>query len=78
MENADASVIGSQIHFLCTSHVTQVPVVTMHEDRWAYCPGGYIAAKEGHNWTAIEPTNVTDLKPRHIGFVRAQELSRSA
>jgi hypothetical protein len=69
--------IGTQIRFLCTSHPTHVPTVTMHEDRWAYCPGGYIAAHAGHVWTAIEPVNVTDLKPRHVGFAPALGLGIS-
>jgi len=77
MENAGARDIGTQIRFLCTSHTTRVPIVTMHDDRWAYCPGGYIAAMEGHFWTAIEPANVTDVKPRHVGLARAQGLSQT-
>ena len=76
MDKADAT-LGTRIRFLCTSHVTRAPIVTMHADRWAYCPGGYVAAMEGHFWTAIEPTEVADLKPKHVGFVRAEELSRS-
>jgi hypothetical protein len=77
MGQADAT-LGTRIRFLCTSHATRAPIVTMHADRWAYCPGGYIAAMEDHFWTAIEPTNVSDLKPRHVGFARAQELRRSS
>jgi hypothetical protein len=77
MQKADANELGTQIRFLCISHATQVPIVTMHEERWAYCPGGYIASKAGHFWTAIEPANVSDLKQRHSGFVLAQGLSRS-
>jgi hypothetical protein len=77
MEKAGARDIGTQIRFLCTSHATRVPIVTMHDDRWAYCPGGYIAAMGGHFWTAIEPANVTDVKPSHVGLARAQGLSRT-
>lgn len=69
--------LGTRIRFLCTSHATQVPIVTMHEQQWAYCPGGYVAAQKGHFWTAIEPANRSELNPRHIGFVRAQTLSES-
>ena len=77
MEKTDMRDIGTQIRFLCTSHAAAVPIVTMHEERWAYCPGGFIAAKPGHFWTSIEPVDVIDLKPRHIGFAPAQGLTRS-
>jgi hypothetical protein len=76
MAKPDAGNLGTRIRFLCTSHETQVPIVTMHEQRWAYCPGGYIAAKEGHDWIAIEPANVSELKRSHIGFAPLQGLSR--
>jgi len=49
----------------------------MHEQQWAYCPGGYIAAQKGHFWTAIEPTSVSEAVTTDIGLVRAQRLSRS-
>jgi hypothetical protein len=71
MERTDTEQPGSLIRFLCTSHATQVPIVTMHEAKWAYCPGGYVAAHEGHGWTAIEPARISELKPRHIGFASA-------
>jgi len=74
--NPYASPPGTQIYFVCRSHATQVPIVTIHEERWAYCPGGYVAAKEGHDWAAIEPVRVSDLKPRHVGFAREQQLNR--
>jgi hypothetical protein len=77
MEKSDGSELGTRIRFLCTSHATQSPIVTMHEGRWAYCPGGLIASKEGHDWTAIEPALVSELRPRHVGFVQASALSRS-
>ena len=77
MEKTATREIGTQIRFLCTSHAIQVPIVTMHEERWAYCPGGYVASTSGHFWTAIEPANVSDLKPRHVGFAPAQGLIRS-
>jgi hypothetical protein len=76
MAKANA-VLGTRIRFLCTSHAARVPIVTMHADRWAYCPGGYIAAMEGHFWTAIEPATVIELKPKHVGLVRTQGLSRT-
>jgi hypothetical protein len=74
MEKSDTGELGTRIRFLCTSHGTQVPIVTMHEQRWAYCPGGYIAAKDGHDWTAIEPASVSDLKRSHVGFAPLQGL----
>ena len=77
MEKSDARDLGTQIRFLCTSHATGVPIVTMHEERWAFCPGGFIAAKPGHFWTAIEPVDVNELKPRNVGFAPVQQLSRS-
>jgi hypothetical protein len=76
MDKANAA-LGTQIRFLCTSHAARVPTVTMHADRWAYCPGGYIAAMEGHFWTAIEPATVIELKPKPVGLAQAQQLSRS-
>jgi len=72
MERTDTEQLGTLIRFLCTSHVTQIPIVTMHEEKWAYCPGGYVAAHEGHGWTAIEPARITELKPTHIGFTSAR------
>jgi hypothetical protein len=73
MVTSDAE-LGTQIRFLCTSHGTEVPIVTMHEGRWAYCPGGYIAAKEGHDWIAIEPVSVSELKRSHVGFAPRQVI----
>lgn len=70
--------LGTLINFLCTSHAPEVPIVTLHEQRWAYCPGGYVAAQQGHAWTAIDPANRSELNPRHIGFVQARRLSESA
>ena len=64
-----AEQLGTRIRFLCTAHSTRVPTVTMHDHQWAFCPGGYIAAEEGHFWTAIEPANVIAM-PRNPGLVR--------
>jgi hypothetical protein len=75
MANSSTSPVDDRIRFYCTSHPTQVPIVTMHEQRWAYCPGGYVAARDGHFWTAIEPTNVHQVNPRQIGFVMALKPS---
>jgi len=75
MAKSSTSPVDDRIRFYCTSHPTQVPIVTMHEQRWAYCPGGYVAARDGHFWTAIEPTNVHQVNPRQIGFVMAAKPS---
>jgi hypothetical protein len=69
--------VDDRIRYYCTSHPTKVPTVTMHERRWAYCPGGYIAAMQGHFWTAIEPTTVSEVKPKHVGLIREQRSSRN-
>jgi hypothetical protein len=71
--NISASQLGTRIRFLCTSHTTEVPTVTMHDNQWAFCPGGYIASHQGHFWTAIEPANVNAM-PRQVGLVRRTDL----
>ena len=47
MQKTRAAQLGTRIRFLCTSHATEVPTVTMHEQQWAYCPGG---EPDGHKW----------------------------
>ena len=69
---------GAGIRFLCTSHAIQTPIVTIHEQQWAYCPGGFVDGQEGHNWVAIAPSTISELKWRHIELVRAQEFSPTA
>ena len=44
--------------------------VTIHEGAWAYCAAG---ARDGHEWEAIEPVTLSDLKV--IGFARAREAA---
>jgi hypothetical protein len=44
--------------------------VTLHEQQRAYCRRGYDDAQEGHAWTAIAPTSVSELKWKQVGFVR--------
>lgn len=68
IEKTDAE-LKARIAFYCTGHPIQVPVVTMHDQKWAYCRGGYLAHHEGHAWMAIEPANVNELKKRDVGFV---------
>jgi hypothetical protein len=64
MEKTQANPMDGRIRFYCTSHPTQVPSVTIHEQRWAYCPGGYVEAREDHAWVPIDPTSVPQLKPQ--------------
>ena len=66
MQKTRAVQLGTRIRFLCTSHATEVPIVTMHEQQWAYCPGGHIAAGHGHFWTAIEPARVSDAEAHRV------------
>lgn len=61
---------GLGIHFVCQSHVRGVPIVTLHEQRWAYCQGGFVDGQDGHAWIAITPTSVSELKWKQVGFVR--------
>ena len=64
MEKNTAEHVDDRIRFYCTAHPTQLPIVTMHERRWAYCPGGYFDAADGHGWVAIEPTSVYQVTPQ--------------
>jgi hypothetical protein len=41
--------------------------VTIHEGAWAYCPGG---ARTDHEWEAIEPVTLSDLKLIGVGRPR--------
>ena len=52
------------------SSVTPASPVTIHEGAWAYCPAG---ARDEHEWEAISPVSLTDLKV--IGFARAREAA---
>jgi hypothetical protein len=50
--------------------------VTIHAAAWAYCPAG---ARAEHEWEAVEPVTLTDLKLIGVGRRRetAPEDSRS-
>jgi hypothetical protein len=74
MQKVSAERLGTRIRFLCTSHSVAIPTVTMHENQWAFCPGGYIAAQTGHFWTAIEPANV-DTVPTQVPAVPRRRLA---
>jgi hypothetical protein len=76
MQKTVADQLGTRIRFLCTAHSTVIPTVTMHDQQWAYCPGGFIAAQKGHFWTAIEPTQVREVTSTQIGLVERTDLSR--
>jgi hypothetical protein len=61
---------GSGISFLCRSHQRGEPVVTMHEQQWAYCQGGFVDGQDGHLWAPIAPMTISELKWKQVGFVR--------
>lgn len=65
-----------KIRFLCRAHRGHAPVVTLHEQQWAYCQGGFVAGEDGHQWTAILPTTVSELKWKLVGSVRESSLVR--
>jgi len=44
--------------------------VTIYEGAWAYCPGG---ASSEHEWEAIEPVTLADL--RLVEEVRPREVA---
>jgi len=44
--------------------------VTIYDGAWAYCPAG---ARADHEWEAIEPVTLSDLKL--IGVARAREAA---
>jgi len=50
--------------------------VTIHDAAWAYCPAG---ARSDHEWEAVEPVTLTDLRLIGVGRPRetAPEDSRS-
>jgi hypothetical protein len=44
--------------------------VTIHNGAWAYCPAG---ARTEHEWDAIEPVTLTNLKLMEV--VRRREVA---
>ena len=44
--------------------------VTIYQGAWAYCPAG---ARTDHDWEAIEPVTLSDLK--FTGAARAREAA---
>lgn len=73
------SELKARIAFYCAGHAIQVPVVTMHEQKWADCRGGYLDDQDGHAWAAIELANVNELKRRDVSRLsEPQRLVRRA
>jgi hypothetical protein len=65
--------MNDQIEYFCTlpEHQGAEPsdAVTMHEDRWAYCPSG---ARDAHDWRATGGMSLDDTK----GLLRRQVATR--
>jgi hypothetical protein len=65
--------MNDRVDFVCTRAEHQGSelddVLTMHEDRWAYCPGG---AREHHDWRSM-PTGGMSLEDTKQ-FVRKQPV----
>ena len=59
-----------------TARLAAVNPVTIHDGVWAYCPAG---SRTDHEWEAIEPVALTDLKLVEVVRPResATEDSRS-
>jgi hypothetical protein len=74
------------VRFICRSSIhleaSRTPTeavrspVTIHDGAWAYCPGG---AQTEHEWEAIEPVSLANLKLIEVGRPReaAPEDSRT-
>jgi hypothetical protein len=54
-------VCRSQVHLAVSRSATLAAgsPVTIHDGVWAYCPAG---SRTDHEWDAIEPVSLTDLK----------------
>ena len=65
-ERGEAKLPTNLIEFVCkTPHeVLDESMVTVHEDRWAYCASG---GRGDHTWEAIPPTVLSDVR-RQIGL----------
>jgi hypothetical protein len=71
---------SSLVRFVCrskvhveasrTATVAVTSPVTIHQGAWAYCAAG---ARTEHEWEAIEPVTLTDLKL--IGVARPREVA---
>jgi hypothetical protein len=69
---------SAEIEFICRGHARREPTVTVHEDHWAYCRGGYADADPGHLWIAIAPMNASELKWKQVGLVRENQTKSPA
>jgi hypothetical protein len=63
-------VCRAKVHVDASRSAVPASPVTIHEAAWAYCPAG---AHDDHEWEAIEPVSLTELKV--IGFARAREAA---
>jgi hypothetical protein len=65
-------VCRSSVHSEASRNPTEAvrSPVTIHEGAWAYCPGG---AGVEHEWEAIEPVTLADL--RLVEVVRPREAA---
>ena len=63
--------MNDRVDFVCAraEHQGSVPddALTMHEDRWAYCPG---SAREHHDWRPTGGMSLDDAKQ----FIRLQPI----
>ena len=66
--------LAALIEHYCTAHTRAAvaPLVTMHEGRWAYCPGGFIGWAPGHRWVGIDPAGVAEVRVGHIHEIPAE------
>jgi hypothetical protein len=55
--------MAAPIEFVCiASHDSRSdPAITLEQKAWAYCGAG---ARDGHQWTRIDPTAVETLRSR--------------
>jgi hypothetical protein len=71
-------VCRSSVHLEASRNPTEAvgSPVTIHDGAWAYCPAG---TQTDHEWEAIEPVSLTDLKLIEVGRPReaAPEDARS-
>ena len=65
---------GAEIRFICDAHTQGVPVITLNEGQWAYCPGGDVGPLRSHSWTPIPAVHVSQLKGKQVGLVRERAL----
>jgi len=72
--------MAAPIEFVCiASHDSRSdPSVTLEQKAWAYCAAG---ARDGHQWTRIDPTAVETLRSRpgnagvHLTLDKSDERS---